>query len=166
MEHAKKMVLVDSHVFEKFKDFDYVKQLDKRQSKPVEKKLRTLLNTDMDALLHSDLKDDEKAKFYSQMLVKQLATARNTENKLEKLFQLFKAKPAAGIVIPAAGIVTPTAGILTPAATLATPAAVAAATPLTKRQKKRKKKTPRASSPTRVIGKRVIKPISWYAYSQ
>ena len=62
MEHAKKMVLVDSHVFEKFKDFDYVKQLDKRQSKPIEKKLRTLLNTDIDNLLHSDLSNDDKAK--------------------------------------------------------------------------------------------------------
>ena len=92
------------------------------------------------------------------MLVKQLATARNTENKLEKLFQLFKAKPAVRIAETAATIAEP-------AATLATPVAVAA-TPLTKRQKKRKKKTPRASSPTRVIGKRVIKPVSWYAYSQ
>ena len=160
MEHAKKMVLVDSHVYEKFKDFDYVKQLDKRQSKPIEKKLRTLLNTDIDNLLHSDLSDDDKAKFYSQMLVKQLATARNTENKLEKLFQLFKS-PAT----PAARIAAAASTIAEPAATLATPVAVAA-TPLTKRQKKRKKKTPRASSPTRVIGKRVIKPVSWYAYSQ
>ena len=66
MEHAKKMVLVDPRVLEQRKDkdsFEHEKQLDKKHSRSVEKKVTS--NLQIESILSDNtISDDQKMKMY------------------------------------------------------------------------------------------------------
>ena len=64
MEHAKKMVLVDPRALEQLKDkvsFEHEKQLDKKHSRSVEKKVTSATNLEIESILSDNtISDDQK----------------------------------------------------------------------------------------------------------
>ena len=64
MEHAKKMVLVDSRVVDQIKEknvYEHEKLLDKKHSRPVQRKVTSATNLDIERILEDDsVSDDEK----------------------------------------------------------------------------------------------------------
>ena len=68
MEHAKKMVLVDPRVLEQLKDkesFEHEKQLDKKHSRSVDKKVTSATNLELENILSDNtISDDQKMKRY------------------------------------------------------------------------------------------------------
>ena len=66
MEHAKKMVLVDPRVLEQLKDkelFEQKKLLDKKHSRPAEKKMTSVSNLEIESILSDNtISDDQKMK--------------------------------------------------------------------------------------------------------
>ena len=83
MEHAKKMVLVDSRVLKQLKDkesFEDEKQLDKKHSRSVEKKVTSATNLEIESILSdSTISDDHKLKLYSTALKRYLSAAKSLE---------------------------------------------------------------------------------------
>ena len=96
MEHAKKIVLVDSRVLDQIKEKDVYEheKLLERDSHPVEKKMTSTTNLDVERILEDDSEsDDEKMKFYSTALTRYSCTAKNNEKPwftpiLGKLFKM------------------------------------------------------------------------------
>ena len=72
MEHAKKMVLVDPRVLKQLKDkesFEHEKLLEKKHSRPAEKKVTSASNLEIESILSdSTISDDQKMKMYSAAL--------------------------------------------------------------------------------------------------
>ena len=57
MEHAKKMVLVDSRVLNQIKEnnvYEHEKLLEKKHSRPVERKVTSATNLDIERILEDD----------------------------------------------------------------------------------------------------------------
>ena len=80
MEHAKKMVLVDPRVLEQLKDkesFENEKLLDKKHSRPAEKKLTSASNLQIESILSDNTtSDDQQMKMYSMALNRYLSAAK------------------------------------------------------------------------------------------
>ena len=68
MKHAKKMVLVDSRALKQLKDkesFEHDKQLNKKQSRSVEKKVTSATHLEIESILSDNtISDDQKMKMY------------------------------------------------------------------------------------------------------
>ena len=83
MEHAKKMVLVDPRVLEQLKDkesFEHEKQLNKKHSKSVEKKVTSASNLEIESILSDNtITDDHKMKMYSAALNRYFSAAKSIE---------------------------------------------------------------------------------------
>ena len=74
MGHAKKMVLVDSRVLDQIKEknvYEHEKLLEKKHSRPVERKVTSVINLDIERILEDDsVSDDQKMKMYSTALTR------------------------------------------------------------------------------------------------
>ena len=83
MEHAKKMVLVDSRVLNQIKEnnvYEHEKLLEKKYSRPVERKVTSATNLDIERVLEDDsVSDDQKMKMYSTALTRYLSATKNNE---------------------------------------------------------------------------------------
>ena len=83
MEHAKKMVLVDSRVLDQIKEknvYENEKLLKKKHSRPVERKVTSATNLDIKHILEDDsVSDNQKMKMYSTALTRYLGATKNNE---------------------------------------------------------------------------------------
>ena len=83
MEHAKKMVLVDSRVLDQIKEknvYEHEKMLEKMHSRPVQRKVTSATNLDIERILEDDsVSDDHKIKMYSTALTTYLSATKNNE---------------------------------------------------------------------------------------
>ena len=68
MEQAQKMVLVDPRVLEQLKDkesFEHEKLLEKKNSRPAEKKVTSASNLEIESILSDNtISDDQRMKVY------------------------------------------------------------------------------------------------------
>ena len=75
------MVLVDSRVLEQLKDkesFEHEKQLDKKHSGSVEKKVTSASNLEIESILSDNtINDDQKMKMYSTALNRYLSASKS-----------------------------------------------------------------------------------------
>ena len=80
MEHAKKMVLVDSRVLNQIKEknvYKHEKLLEKKHSRPIERKVTSATNLNIERILEDDsVSDDQKMKMYSTALTRYLSGRR------------------------------------------------------------------------------------------
>ena len=97
MEHAKKMVLVDAPVLEQLKDkklFEHEKLLERKHSRPSEKKVTSASNLEIESILSNNtISDDQKRKMYFMALNSYLSPAKSLEMPsfapiLGKLFKM------------------------------------------------------------------------------
>ena len=109
MKHAKKMALVDPRVLEQLKDkesFEHEKQLDKKHSRSVEKKVTSASNLEIESILSDNtISDDQKMKMYSMALNRYLSAAKSLEMPwfapvLRKLFKMDET----ALITPPAGV--------------------------------------------------------------
>ena len=81
MEHAKKMVLIDPRILKQLKDkesFEHEKQLDKKHSRSVEKKVTSASNLEIESILSDNMISDvQKIKMYSTALNRYLSVAKS-----------------------------------------------------------------------------------------
>ena len=81
MEHAKKMVLIDSRVLDKIKEknvYEHEKLLEKKYSRPVQRKMTSATNLDIEHILEDEsASDDQKMKTYST--ARYLSATKNNE---------------------------------------------------------------------------------------
>ena len=86
MEHAKKMVLVDSRVLDQIKEenvYEHEKLLEKKHSRLVQRKVTSATNLDIERILEDDsMSDDQKMKKYSTALTRYLSAIKNNEMPL------------------------------------------------------------------------------------
>ena len=77
------MVLVDPRVLEQLKDkesFEHEKQLDKKHSRSIEKKVTSATNLEIESILSDNtISDDQKMKMYSMALNRYLSAAKRLE---------------------------------------------------------------------------------------
>ena len=99
MEHAKKMVVVDSRVLDQIKEknvYEHEKLLEKKHLRPVESKVTSATNLDIERILEDDsVSDDEKMTMYSTALTRYLSAIKNNEMSwfalvFGKLFKLIE----------------------------------------------------------------------------
>ena len=80
MEHAKKIVLVDPRVLKQLnykESFEHEKLLEKKHSRPAEKKVTSASNLEIESILSvKTISDDQKIKMYSAALNKYLSAAK------------------------------------------------------------------------------------------
>ena len=109
MEHAQKIVLVDPHVLEQLKNkesFEHEKLLERKHSRPAEKKVTSASNLEIESILSDNtISDDQKIKMYSTEWNRYLSTAKGLEmlwfaSVLGKLFKM----GATAVITPAAGV--------------------------------------------------------------
>ena len=104
MEHAKKMVFVDSRVLEQLKykeSFEHEKLLEKKQARPAEKKVTSASNLEIERVLNDNtISDDQKLKIYSAALNWYLIAAKSIEMPCfaPVLGKLFKIGETAAII--------------------------------------------------------------------
>ena len=83
MEHAKKMVMVDSRVLDEIKEknvYEHEKLLEKLHSRPVQRKVTPATNLDIERIFEDDsVSDDEMMKMYSTALTRYLSATNNNE---------------------------------------------------------------------------------------
>ena len=83
MEHAKKMVLVDSRVLDQIKEkdhYEHEKLLEQMHSRSVQKKVTSATNLDIERILEDDsVRDDQKMKMYATALTRYLSATKNNE---------------------------------------------------------------------------------------
>ena len=83
MEHVKKLILVDPRVLEQLKDkesFEHEKLLEKKHSRPAEKKVISASNSEIESILSdSMISDEQKMKMYSAALNRYLSAAKSVE---------------------------------------------------------------------------------------
>ena len=83
MEHAKKMVLVDSRVLDQIKErnvYEHEKLLEEKHSRTVERKVTSVTNLHIERILEDDsVSDDQMMKMYSTALTRYLSATRNNE---------------------------------------------------------------------------------------
>ena len=95
MKHARKMVLgmeldgrwsktrVDSRVLDQIKEnkvYEHEKLLDKKHFRPVQRKVTSATNLDIERILKdSSVSDDQKMKMYSTALTRYLSATKNSE---------------------------------------------------------------------------------------
>ena len=74
MEHAKKMVLVDSRVLDQIKEknvYEHEKLLEKKHSRSFQRKVTSAINLDIERILEDDsVSDDQKMKMYTTALTR------------------------------------------------------------------------------------------------
>ena len=95
MEHAKKMILVDARVLDQIKEknvYEHEKLLEKKHSRPVQRKVTSATNLDIEHILEDEsASDDQKMKTYST--ARYLTATKNNEMSwfvpiFSKLFKL------------------------------------------------------------------------------
>ena len=83
MEHAKKMLLVDSRVLDQIKEknvYEHEKLLVKKYSRPVVKKVTSVTNLDIERIFEDDsVSEDQKMNMYSSALTRYLSATKNNE---------------------------------------------------------------------------------------
>ena len=83
MENAKKMVLVDSRILDQIKEknvYEHEKLLEKKHARPVERKVTSVTNLDIERILEDDcVSDDQKTQMYSTALTRYLSATKNIE---------------------------------------------------------------------------------------
>ena len=83
MEHDRKMILVDSRVLDQIKEknvYEHEKLLKKKHSRPVERKVTSATNLDLERILEDDsVSDDQKMKMYSTALTRYLSATKNND---------------------------------------------------------------------------------------
>ena len=103
------MVLVDARVLKQPKDkesFEHEKLLERKHSRPAEKKVTSASNLEIESILSDNtISDDQKMKIYSTALNRYLSSAKSLEIPgfapvLGKLFQMSET----AVITPAAGV--------------------------------------------------------------
>ena len=83
IEHAKKMVLVDSPVLDQIKEkdvYEYEQPLENKHSRSVKKRVTSATNLDIECILEDDsVSEDEKMIMYSTALTRYLSATKNNE---------------------------------------------------------------------------------------